>query len=87
VENVIVKILVLGATGMLGHKLVQELSKDDDVFATVRLSSRPQFETLGIILRNTWNAGSQRTPEDRRAFWRTVKMKLMTILGTRPEII
>ena len=43
------KILVFGATGMLGHKLVQELSKTEEVFATVRISSRTAFERLKII--------------------------------------
>ena len=30
------KILVLGATGMLGHKLLKTLSRSHDVFGTVR---------------------------------------------------
>ena len=33
------RVLVLGGTGMLGHKLVQHLASERDVWTTVRLSS------------------------------------------------
>lgn len=35
------KVLIIGGTGMLGHKLVQCLSRDFEVFATVRGSAEP----------------------------------------------
>jgi dTDP-4-dehydrorhamnose reductase len=42
------KVLILGATGMLGHKLVQTLSSHADTFATVRPLTLPQ-KTEGLF--------------------------------------
>jgi len=42
------RILILGATGMLGHKLVQEFSKTDKVVTTVR-TLKPYFTGIEII--------------------------------------
>lgn len=48
------KVLILGANGMLGHKLYQVLSKDFDVYGTIRSSVKeiakyPMFDTGRII--------------------------------------
>jgi dTDP-4-dehydrorhamnose reductase len=44
------KVLVLGGTGMLGHKLVQRLSNSFDVYATIR-GSFAEIERFGIFRR------------------------------------
>lgn len=41
------RILVIGATGMLGHKLVQVLGRDFEVFGTIRGLYRA-IEPLGL---------------------------------------
>ncbi len=48
------KVLVLGATGMLGHKILQELAKDFDTTGTFRRewknsSDRNPFEDMNLI--------------------------------------
>ncbi len=43
------RILVLGASGMLGHKIMLKLSRDHDVVGTVRKTN----ETLSALLKNT----------------------------------
>ncbi|PKL65052.1 MAG: NAD(P)-dependent oxidoreductase [Methanomicrobiales archaeon HGW-Methanomicrobiales-3] len=48
------KILILGATGMLGHKLMQVLSRQHTVTGTVRrnkseISGHPIFSTMNIV--------------------------------------
>ena len=48
------KILILGATGMLGHKLVQVLSRKHTVTGTVRrntlaLADHPVFSKMDIL--------------------------------------
>jgi len=43
------RILILGATGMLGHKLVQEFSKTDEVIATARGSIWPNKNDVRLI--------------------------------------
>jgi dTDP-4-dehydrorhamnose reductase len=49
-----VRILILGATGMLGHKLIQVLSQQFDVYATVRHSTEafgghPVIDREGLL--------------------------------------
>jgi dTDP-4-dehydrorhamnose reductase len=46
------KLLITGGTGMLGHKLVQRLSSDFEVFATIR-SSYLDIERFGIFDRSS----------------------------------
>lgn len=43
------RIMIFGATGMLGHKLVQEFSKTDEVYAAARMSKFGKLEETGII--------------------------------------
>lgn len=43
------KFLILGATGMLGHKLIQEFRKTDEVIATARGSIWPDTNDVRII--------------------------------------
>jgi len=43
------RMLIFGANGMLGHKLIQEFSGKHDVFATCRRSKETQLLDLGII--------------------------------------
>ena len=42
------KILILGATGMLGHKLWQKMRESPDVYATVRRSPKA-LEPYGLF--------------------------------------
>ncbi|HQZ83940.1 MAG TPA: SDR family oxidoreductase [Pyrinomonadaceae bacterium] len=46
-----IKILVLGSTGMLGHKLVQRLSPHFDVYSTIR-STFASIERFGIFAKD-----------------------------------
>lgn len=50
------RILVLGGTGMLGHKLVQRLSAQHDVWTTVR-GSRQSFARYGLLNEDSILAG------------------------------
>lgn len=43
------KFLILGATGMLGHKLVQEFSKTDEVIASARGSLWPNTSDVRLV--------------------------------------
>ena len=48
------KVMILGATGMLGHKLMQVLSHEHTVTGTVRrnasdLSDHPIFSKMNIL--------------------------------------
>ena len=44
------RILILGATGMLGHRLCQLLSEHTDVWATSRMEA-PAHPMLGTLQR------------------------------------
>ena len=50
------RILILGATGMLGHKLWQKMRKDSDVYATVRRSPET-LEAHGLFDANRLRGG------------------------------
>ena len=50
------KLLILGGTGMLGHRLWASLGKKHDVYATIRKESYPTLEKYhlpGINLKNS----------------------------------
>ncbi len=42
------KVLIIGGTGMLGHKLIQVLSEEFEVFSTIR-SEFTDFEKYGLL--------------------------------------